>query len=201
MPLNPTFLTGLKIGLLGGSFNPAHQGHRLISLMAMQQLHLDQVWWLVSPQNPLKSQSETAPLQDRLDGARHIARHPRIIVQDLETRLGTQFTYDTLTALKARARETRFVWLMGADNAIQFPRWHRWREITEIFPIAVYPRPGFNLKARSSKLADIYRPLTLDASDAPLLPHLAAPALCFLSGPQTAISSTEIRETEPASRA
>lgn len=184
---------GLKVGLLGGSFNPAHKGHRLVSLMALRQLQLDQVWWLVSPQNPLKSESDMAPLDQRLRGAEKCAVHPKIIATDIEAHLGTRFTVDTVAALQHRYAQVHFVWLMGADNMIQLPRWAKWRELVETIPVAIYPRPGFNLKARLSPAATTYRSSWLDASDAARLPRLKAPAFCFLEGPQNPISATKLR--------
>jgi len=195
MSFTPVTSPGLKIGLLGGSFNPAHAGHRLVSTMALRQLGLDQVWWLVSPQNPLKSDAGMAPATERLQGATEIADHPRIIVTDIETHLGTRYTIDTVHALQQRFQGVRFVWLMGADNMIQLPRWARWQELVETIPIAIYPRPGFTLKARLSPTASKYRSAWLDHSDAALLPQLAAPALCFLEGPQNPISATSIRKS------
>ncbi|MDF1849074.1 MAG: nicotinate-nucleotide adenylyltransferase [Parvibaculaceae bacterium] len=185
---------GLKVGLLGGSFNPAHEGHRLVSLMALRQLQLDQVWWLVSPQNPLKSAGDMAPLNVRTQSAKLCAAHPRIVVTDIETHLGTRFTIDTVDALQTRYAQVHFVWLMGADNMVQLPRWARWRELVETIPMAIYPRPGFNLRARLSPAATTYRSRWLDASDAARLPRLKAPAICFLEGPQNPISATKLRQ-------
>lgn len=187
---------GLKVGLLGGSFNPAHPGHLHLSHMCIRALGLDRVWWLVSPQNPLKPATDMAPLAARLASACALVEKsgdPRIAVTDVETRLGTRFTVDTLAALKAHHPDTRFVWLMGADNLIQLPRWRHWRRIVEEVPIAVYPRPGFTLKARLSPAASMLRPATLDASDAQLLPGLAPPALVFLEGREHKASATAIR--------
>jgi nicotinate-nucleotide adenylyltransferase len=134
---------GLRIGLLGGSFNPAHDGHLYVSEVALRQLGLDYVWWLVSPQNPLKPVSDMAPLADRLAAARALAgRRPRLIVTDLERTFGTRYTIDTLKALNRRFPEVRFVWLMGSDNLEQFHRWQRWAEIAALVPIAVVIRPG-----------------------------------------------------------
>lgn len=194
MTLSLATSPGLKVGLLGGSFNPAHEGHRLVSLMALRQLQLDQVWWLVSPQNPLKSASDMAPLETRMQSATECAAHHRIFVTDMETRLGTRFTVDTVKALKDRYRDVHFVWLMGADNMIQLPQWAKWRELVNTVPMAIYPRPGFNLKARLSLAATTYRSNWLDPSDAALIPRHAAPALCFLEGPQNPISATQLRE-------
>lgn len=189
---------GLKVGLLGGSFNPAHAGHRLLSLMVLRQMRLDQVWWLVSPQNPLKSPREMAPLQTRIAAAQKMAHHPRIFVTDIETRLGTRFTIDTVQALRTRFPATKFVWLMGADNMIQLPRWARWQTLVETMPVAIYPRPGYTLKARLSPAAHAYRFAYLDAADAPLLADRDAPAICFLNGPQSPLSATQIRTRTPS---
>jgi nicotinate-nucleotide adenylyltransferase len=198
VPFTPATSPGLKVGLLGGSFNPAHEGHRLVSTMSMRQLGLDQVWWLVSPQNPLKPESGMAPLDERLEGAREAADHPRIIITDIENQLGTRYTVDTVHALQQRFRDVRFVWLMGADNMIQLPKWSKWHELVDTIPIAIYPRPGFTLKARLSPAASTYRSAWLDGSDAALLSSLAAPALCFLEGPQDSISATSIRQSATA---
>ncbi len=132
---------GLAVGLLGGSFNPAHGGHRRMSLAAMKRLRLDEVWWLVSPQNPLKPVAGMAPLAARLASARAVARHPRIRVSAIEAELGTQLTVDTVQALRRRFPQLRFVWLMGADNLLQFHRWADWRTIARTVPIVVLARP------------------------------------------------------------
>ncbi len=144
---------GLRIGLLGGSFNPAHEGHSHASELALKQLGLDYVWWLVSPQNPLKESRGMAGIAERLEGARKFNRHPRVIVTDIEHRLGTRFTIDTLRALKQRFPQLRFVWLMGSDNLVQIPRWRNWQEIFASVPVAVVARPGTTLAALSSKAA------------------------------------------------
>ncbi|MGC9952936.1 MAG: nicotinate (nicotinamide) nucleotide adenylyltransferase [Rhizomicrobium sp.] len=134
---------GLRIGLLGGSFNPAHEGHLYVGEVARKRLRLDYVWWLVAPQNPLKPVSEMAPLEDRMAAARALAgRHPRLIVTNLERTLGTRYTIDTLKALTRRFPEVRFVWLMGSDNLDQFHRWRRWAEIVRLVPIVVVERSG-----------------------------------------------------------
>lgn len=134
---------GTAIGLLGGSFNPAHGGHRHISLEAMRRLKLDAVWWLVSPQNPLKPVAGMAPLGARMASARRVARHPRIRVTDVEARLGTQLTIDTIAGLKALHPQVRFLWIMGADNLLQFHRWAAWRDIARAVPVVVVARPGY----------------------------------------------------------
>ena len=140
---NGAAFSGLTIGLLGGSFNPAHEGHLEMSLHALRHLGLDQVWWLVSPQNPLKATTDMAALDRRIEQARRVAAHPRLIVTALETGLGTRYTADTLRALKRRFPRVRFVWLMGADNLRQMPRWKDWRDIFYLLPVAVFRRPAY----------------------------------------------------------
>jgi nicotinate-nucleotide adenylyltransferase len=143
---------GLRIGLLGGSFNPAHEGHRYVSEIALKQLPLDYVWWLVAPQNPLKPEEGMAPAANRLATARAAAgRHSRLIVSDLEKTLGTRYTIDTLKALHRRFPLVRFVWLMGSDNLAEFHRWQRWEDIAALMPIAVVVRPGSVLAQLNAK--------------------------------------------------
>ena len=192
LPSQP-FAPGLKVGLLGGSFNPAHEGHRWISLVALRRLGLHQVWWLVSPQNPLKPKSGMAPLAARMASARAVADHPAIVISDLEARLGSRYTIDTLHALRRRAPATHFVFLMGADNFIALPRWRDWTGIMESVPIAVIARPGYSLKARLSQPARHYAHRQLAQTDARLLAQTPPPAWVFLEDRPTPISSTAIR--------
>src|SRR4029077_7561987 len=138
---------GLRIGLLGGSFNPAHEGHLHVSEVALKRLGLDFVWWLVTPQNPLKPVAGMAPLHDRVRDAKKIVRHPRILVLDIEHDFHTHYSFDTLRALQKRFAQVRFVWLMGSDNLNIFRRWHRWAEFAQRVPIAVIQRPGTILSA------------------------------------------------------
>lgn len=139
---------GLRIGLLGGSFNPAHEGHLYVSDVALKRLGLDYVWWLVTPQNPLKSTDGMESLHDRVRGARAVARHPRIVVMDIEHDFRTHYSFDTLRALQRRFPLVKFTWLMGSDNLAIFRRWHRWAEFAQLLPIAVIQRPGTILAAR-----------------------------------------------------
>ncbi len=141
---------GYSVGLLGGSFNPAHGGHRRMSLAALQRLKLDEIWWLVSPQNPLKPAAGMASLSARLAYARAVANHPRIRVTAIEQQLGTQLTADTIPALKARFPQVRFLWLMGADNLLQFHRWADWRGIAREVPIVVLARPDYTGRSQFS---------------------------------------------------
>ncbi|MEX0695851.1 MAG: nicotinate-nucleotide adenylyltransferase [Rhodospirillales bacterium] len=143
-----------RVGLLGGSFNPAHQGHLHISRMALKMLRLDEVWWLVSPQNPLKPADGMAAFEKRMDAARAVAAGvPRIYVSDVEAQLGTRYTADTLEKLVPGSPSNRFVWLMGADNLSQIHHWRDWSRIFRIVPVAVFGRPGYSLRATSSVAA------------------------------------------------
>ncbi len=141
---------GFSVGLLGGSFNPAHSGHRRMSVEALRRLRLDEIWWLVSPQNPLKPVAGMAPLAVRLASARKVARHPRIRPTAIEVELGTQLTVDTVQALKRRFPQLRFLWLMGSDNLQQFHRWADWREIARQVPIVVMARPNYHGSGQSA---------------------------------------------------
>jgi nicotinate-nucleotide adenylyltransferase len=175
---------GLRIGLLGGSFNPAHEGHLYASLVALKKLKLDYVWWLVSPGNPLKSASGLADMLTRMGSAAALARHPRIRITDIESRLGTHYTIDTVTALKKRFPGVTFVWLMGSDNLVQFSRWKRWRDIAARVPIAVVRRPASALASLSSAATRRYgvaRTLKMP------------PAILMLDGPRNRQSSTALR--------
>ena len=183
----------MKIGLLGGSFNPAHGGHRHISLAALKRLGLDRVWWLVAPQNPLKSTDGMAPIDERLKTARKVAGDRRIVATDIERSLGTRYTADTLKALSSRCQGHRFVWLMGADNLIQISAWRRWQEIFKIVPVAVFDRPNYGYKALAGEAAWRFRRQRLPQAKARLLADRQAPAWTFLWIPLSATSATEIR--------
>lgn len=183
---------GQVIGLLGGSFDPAHAGHVHITLEAMKRFGLTHVWWLVSPGNPLKAEGP-ADLSRRVAHARALMQHPRVCVTDIEARLGTRYTAQTLAALRARYVGVRFVWLMGADNLAQFHRWQDWQEIIETVPIGVLARPGDRISARMSRAARLYAPYRISGSAAHLLACSNAPAWCFVNVPMIAQSSSEIR--------
>jgi len=181
----------MRIGLLGGSFNPAHEAHREISLTALKRLGLDQVWWLVTPGNPLKDPSKLASLESRVEVARKMARHPRIEVTGFAG--GSAYTIDLLAELKRRFPGVNFVWLMGADNLAQFHRWRAWEEIFAAMPMAVLDRPGLRLKARASKAAQRFALYQVDESDAGGLARLEPPAWTILSHRLSGLSSTELR--------
>lgn len=183
----------LRIGLLGGSFNPAHAAHREISLTALHRLKLDQIWWLVSPQNPLKNRNGMAPLAQRLAGAQAMAAHPRIRVTAVEGRLGTRYTADTLRRLRLHYPGLRFVWLMGADNLSQIRYWEAWQEIARSMPIAVLDRPGYNLTAPQSLGARWLARHRLPQSEAAALANAAPPAFLLLKSKLNPLSATAIR--------
>jgi nicotinate-nucleotide adenylyltransferase len=196
----PTRRSGRRIGLLGGSFNPAHEGHREISLQALARLGLDEVWWLVSPQNPLKPVAGMAPFADRMAGARAVARHPRIRVSDIEARLGTRHTAETLRRLTRRFPGHRFVWLMGADNLAQIDRWRSWQQIFHLVPVAVWARPTYCFRALAAKAARRFAGARRKENAGRLLPATDPPAWVFVHGRLNPLSATAIRTTPEAGR-
>ncbi len=189
----PHAADGMRIGLLGGSFNPPHAAHRLISETALKRLGLAQVWWMVTPGNPLKDHAELAPLAERVRLSRRVARHSRIKVTAFEAALGTAYTAASLAYLRRRFPRARFVWLMGADNLASFCRWKDWRAIFELMPIAVEDRPEWRYRALASLAASRYARCRVAESAAALLPDLVPPAWCYLSGPLSKLSSTALR--------
>jgi len=184
----------IRIGLLGGSFNPAHEGHLHIATIALKRLRLHQVWLLVSPGNPLKEAHGMRCLPDRLLSARKIADGRRIVATDIEQYLHTRYTFDTLRALKRRFPRAEFVWLMGADNLAQFPRWHGWMGIARTLPFAVLPRPTYTAGARAGQAAQRLAYARRAERQAPVLATSAAPAWVFLSGRENPVSATALRQ-------
>lgn len=187
-----------RIGLLGGSFNPAHEGHRQLSLAAIEALGLDELWWLVSPGNPLKTRAaDMAPFEARMDSARKAASGTPITVSDFEERQGTRYTIDTLRALVSAFPGRRFIWLMGADAFVQFHRWKDWREIAQIVPIAILPRPGYDGEARAARamgwLSEFVRP----EGQAKCWTEWSPPAILFLRLPTNPASATALRALDP----
>lgn len=182
-----------RIGLFGGSFNPAHEGHVAVSEEALKRLQLDQVWWLVSPQNPLKDSRDTRDFHDRLTHARLLTGNPRLVVTGLEAKLDTRTTAQTFGMLAPMFQHSRFVWIMGADSFAGLHRWNDWREIPATLPLAVFARPGWAQNALSSPAARLLANHRLDAADAGQLADRAAPAWCFLNMPLRYESSTAIR--------
>ena len=189
----PPFGAGQRIGLFGGSFNPAHQGHVMVALYALRRLQLDWVWWMVSPQNPLKDKNETGEYTTRLADTRRIASHPRFIVTDLGQQIKAKYTADTLVHLKGAMRRGRFVWIMGADSLANLHHWHDWTDIAQTLPLAVLARPGFSLRALGSPAALRYENEQLPPEQASRITALKPPAWVFVSMPLRKESSTAIR--------
>lgn len=188
----PAAKPGQVIGLLGGSFDPPHAGHVHITKAALKRFGLGRLWWLVSPGNPLKPQGP-APLSARLQAARAIMDHPRVSVTNIEARLGTRYTAQTLAALQQHYPGVRFVWLMGADNLAQFHRWQDWRWIMDNVAVGVLARPGDRIAARMSKTARVYARARIPGRGAHILGHAKAPAWSFVNLPMSDQSSTAIR--------
>ena len=188
---------GPLTGLLGGSFNPAHGGHRRITLLALDALGLDEVWWLVSPGNPLKPREDMAPLATRVRSARAQARRAPIRVTAIERELGTRYTVDTLRALKRRYPGRRFVWLMGSDNLAQLHRWRDWRGIAREMPIAVIARPGYDRRAFASPATAWLRRFRLPATGLKNRTEWSAPALIELRFDPDPRSATALRHEDP----
>ncbi len=185
----------MRIGLLGGSFNPPHEGHALVTRIALTRLGLDRVWWLVTPGNPLKSQADLAARHARVEAARRLIESPRVAVTDIEAHIGARYTYDTLAWLTRRAPRVRFVWIMGADNLRQFHLWRHWRAIADLVPIAVVDRPGSTLKAMSSRAAVALARWRVPEAEAARFADLEPPAFLFLHGPRSELSSTLLRRS------
>jgi nicotinate-nucleotide adenylyltransferase len=192
----PLYTNGMRIGLLGGSFNPPHDAHRAISLFAIKRLKLDRVWWLVTPGNPLKDPGALHDLDQRAEAARRIANDPRIDVTCLESVIGTRYTVDTITYLRRRAAGLRFVWIMGADNLAQFHRWQSWRRIASQVPIAVIDRPPQSFRALAAPAAQALARYRLPENRAGRLADHRAPAWVFLTGMKLALSSTGLRNPD-----
>ena len=196
----PPVAAGMKIGLFGGSFNPPHEGHRLVALQCLKRLALDAVWMLVSPGNPLKDESHLAPLAARVEAARQLVDHPRVAVTGFEAAHGFRYTYDTLNHLRQRFPATRFVWIMGADNLEQFDRWERWQDIAALLPLVVYSRPGSTLRASRSRAATVLAAYRIPEADAERIAELDPPAWVHLHGLTSHESSTAIRARQGASQ-
>ncbi len=188
----PYAAPGQVVGLLGGSFDPAHAGHAHITREALKRFGLDRVWWLVSPGNPLKERGPE-PLAKRMAKAREVMQHPRVEVTDIEVHLGTRYTAQTLAKLGAMYPQVRFVWLMGADNLAQLHRWQDWENIIQTVAMGVLARPGQRISARMSRAATVYAPYRIPGRYSQLLSHAAAPAWCFVNVPMLDISSSAIR--------
>jgi nicotinate-nucleotide adenylyltransferase len=192
----PLYTNGMRIGLLGGSFNPPHLAHRAISLFAIKRLKLDRVWWLVTPGNPLKENGGLHDLDARAEAARKMADDPRIDISCLESVIGTRYTVDTISYLRRRASGLRFVWIMGADNLAQFHRWQNWQRIASEVPIAVIDRPPQSFRALAAPAAQALARYRLPENQAGLLADQHTPAWVFLTGMKLNLSSTGLRNPD-----
>ena len=192
----PLYTNGMRIGLLGGSFNPPHVAHRAISLFAIKRLKLDRVWWLVTPGNPLKDAGALRDLDARVEAARQMANDPRIDVSCLEAVIGTRYTVDTITYLRRRAAGLRLVWIMGADNLAQFHRWQNWRRIASEVPIAVIDRPPQSFRAMAAPAAQALARYRLPENQAGRLADQRPPAWVFLTGMKMNLSSSGLRNLD-----
>jgi nicotinate-nucleotide adenylyltransferase len=193
IPRLPPFARGMRIGLLGGSFNPPHEGHALITRLALRRLALDRVWWIVTPGNPLKSLTGLAALQARIEAAQQLDVGPNVVITDIEAQIDSRFTYHTLLWLRRRAPGVHFVWIMGADNLKQFNRWRHWRAIADLMPIVVVDRPGSTLSAISSRAGAALSPWRSPERDAARFSTMKPPAFLFLHGRRSRLSSTALR--------
>ena len=189
----PPYAPGIRIGLFGGTFDPAHAAHRAACMLALRRLGLDRVWWLVTPGNPLKNTRGLAPLSERVAAAQALAHHPRIDVSDFEAELGTAYTYETISYLRRRCPGVHFVWIMGADNLRSFHRWQRWRGIAALVPIVIVDRLGPSLYATGSAAAQALGRYRLPETAARKLPEHKPPAWIYLHGLKSPLSSTALR--------
>lgn len=192
----PSVKKDAKIGLFGGSFNPPHAGHVLVAELALERLELDQIWWLVTPGNPLKDTRELAPLRERIDLSEQLITDKRIHVTAFEASLQVRYTADTLGLVREHNPDVHLVWIMGADNLNNFHHWQEWDEIARTYPIAVINRPGANMAAEDSVMAQQFGIARLPENAAASLPLCQAPAWVFIHGPQSALSSTQLRRQQ-----
>ncbi len=189
----PPAFPGQSVGLMGGTFNPPHEGHVVCAVTALRRLQLDQLWWMVTPGNPLKSGAGLPSLKERMEASRALGVGPAVKVTDFEARLGSPYTYATIRFVTRHFPHVRFVWVMGADNLATFHQWQHWREIAQLVPIAVVDRPGWHLKALASPAARFLSRSRLPEASAPLLAGRKPPAWVFLSTRLSGASSTRLR--------
>ena len=194
----PLAMPGQRVGIMGGSFNPPHDGHRIVAETAVKRLGLDQLWWVVTPGNPLKANGGLPPLKDRIMAAQKFARGPRMKVTGFEAELGTPYTAATLAFLSRRYPGVRFVWVMGADNLASFDRWQHWRQIADMMPLAIVDRPGWRLKALARPAAAALANSRIPETEANQLALLPAPAWVFLTSRLSPLSSTTLRSQRPS---
>jgi len=195
-PALPPAPAGARIGLLGGSFSPAHRGHLYISEQALEKLELDQVWWLVTPGNPLKQARDLAPIEKRIEGAKEITENNAIHVLDIERPLGLVYTVDILNYLKKAQPDIHFIWLMGADCFAQLPRWKSWDEIIHLVPVAVFSRPGFTEAALAGEAAQKYNKFRHPDDDFETLAVTQPPCWGYIAIEEQDVSSTRLRQRQ-----
>jgi nicotinate-nucleotide adenylyltransferase len=195
----PLTTPGMRIGLFGGSFNPPHDGHLLVAEIALRRLALDQLWWIVTPGNPLKSTRELRPLAERVSQSRLLARHPKIRVTAFEAATRSRFSADTIAHVRRHRSDADFVWIMGADNLRSFHLWERWLDIMASLPVAIIDRPGATLSFLSSPMALRFSAARVPEEGAARLAGRSAPAWTFLHGPRSSLSSTALRNVAKAS--
>lgn len=191
----PVAAPGQRIGVMGGSFNPPHEGHLIAATTALRRLRLDQLWWVVTPGNPLKTHSALPPLSERVAACRELATNPRMHITGFEADLGSPYTSATLAFLKTRYPETPFIWVMGADNLASFHQWQNWRGIAATLPIAVVDRPSWRLRALASPAARALEDYRVRETDAAMLLSAPLPAWVFLTSRLSTQSSTSLRQT------
>ncbi|MCP4316584.1 MAG: nicotinate-nucleotide adenylyltransferase [Hyphomicrobiales bacterium] len=191
----PHVEAGMTVGLFGGSFNPPHQGHVLVVDTVLRKLGLDQLWWIVTPGNPLKEHDDLAELSQRIRWSQDIVADPRVKITAFEAARNLHYTAETLRYVTSRNRNVNFVWVMGADNLAGFHHWQDWQFIANAVPIAIVDRPGSTLSYLSSIMAKTFGHARVDESDAAALAHMQPPAWTFIHGPRSPLSSTAIRDT------
>lgn len=196
----PAVKDGMAVGLFGGSFNPPHDGHAMVAEAALRTLKLDQLWWMVTPGNPLKDHSKLAPLAERIQLSEAFANDPRIKVTAFEAAHEIRYTADTIALVLAHNPKVNFVWVMGADSLNSFHEWERWRFIVESMPIAVFDRPGSTLSHHSSIMALTFAGARVEEADAALLARMTPPAWTFIHGPRSPLSSSALRDATERSR-
>ncbi|MHC5307675.1 nicotinate-nucleotide adenylyltransferase [Bartonella sp. LJL80] len=185
--------SGNVVGLFGGSFNPPHDGHLMVAKTATKRLHLDQLWWMVTPGNPLKDHSNLASLEERMLMSRQLVDDPRIKITGFEQTIQIRQSVATIAHIIARNNGVRFVWVMGGDSLASFHHWHQWRDIAQMIPIAIIDRPSARMSPLSSQMAQTYSRFRIDETDAAALPFMSPPAWVYIHGRLSTASSTVLR--------
>lgn len=193
-PKTPYYQDGMRIGLYGGSFNPPHEGHLLVSERALKYAELDRIWWMVTPGNPLKDNIHLTSLEKRMAACKQLIHNPQMIVTDFEKDLNSHYTVDTLSYLKKKAPHVQFIWIMGADSLMSFHKWKGWKEIARLMPILIIDRPGYTLKATQSPAGFYLKPYRVSVGELLEYQYMSLPRWAFLYGPRSHLSSTLLRQ-------